>query len=50
MDSKVCVPIDADMYAEFILRSGKKVDVASFIENIVQNFTECSSRTAQTYA
>ena len=40
MGSKVCVPIDADMYAEFILRSGKNVDVASFIENIVQNYLD----------
>ncbi len=40
MGSKVCVPIDADMYAEFILRSGKNVDVASFIENIVQDYLD----------
>ena len=40
MGSKVCVPIDADMYAEFILRSGKNMDVASFIENIVQNYLD----------
>ena len=40
MSSKVCIPIDAEMYAEFILRSGKNVDVASFIENIVQDYLD----------
>ena len=40
MGSKVCVPIDADIYAEFILRSGKKVNVANFVENIVQDYLD----------
>ncbi len=38
MGSKVYVPIDADIYAEFILRSGENVDVANYIENIVWNY------------
>jgi len=40
MSSKVCIPFDADMYAEFILRSGRNVDVASYVENIVQNYLD----------
>ena len=40
MVHKVCIPIDADQYAEFVLRSGKSVDVAGWIENIVQDFLD----------
>ena len=40
MRSKVGVPIATEIYAEFILRSGKNMDVVSFIENIVQDFLD----------
>ncbi len=40
MSSKVCVPIDADMYGEFVVRSGENMNVASFIENIVQDYLD----------
>ena len=40
MAGKVCVPFDANMFAEFILRSGRKVDVAAFVENIVQDYLD----------
>lgn len=40
MSSKVCVPIDAKTYAEFILRSGRNVDVTNFIENIIQDYLD----------
>ena len=40
MNGKVCVAIDADMYAEFILRSGRSVDVANWIERIVREYLD----------
>ena len=40
MSSTVCVPIDADIYAEFILRTGKSFDVANTIENVIQDFLD----------
>jgi hypothetical protein len=40
MSSKICVPIDSGMYAEFILRSGKNIDVASYISNIVRDYLD----------
>ncbi len=40
MANTVGVPIDADLYAEFILRSGKSVDVANWIENILQDYMD----------
>jgi hypothetical protein len=36
----VCVPIDKDIYNEFILRTGESRDVASWIENIVIDFLD----------
>ena len=40
MTETVCVAINADLYAEFILRSGKSVDVANWIEKIVQDYLD----------
>lgn len=40
MDDKVCIPIDKDLYAEFILRRGRSVDVVSSIENVVRDFLD----------
>ena len=40
MTDTICIPIGANLYAEFILRSGKSVDVAGWMENIVQHFLD----------
>ncbi|MDH5527326.1 MAG: hypothetical protein OEY97_08480 [Nitrospirota bacterium] len=40
MPRTVCVPISADLYNEFILRTGKSEDVAAWIEGIVENFLD----------
>jgi hypothetical protein len=50
MRSEVCVPIDAAMYAEFILRSGKKVNVAGFIEQIVQDYLDRTEGDAEVWS
>jgi hypothetical protein len=40
----VCVPIDAEIYNEFVLRSGTvKKDVASWIEQVVQNYLDMTA-------
>jgi len=38
--SYISIPIDKDLYNEFILRTGKSVDVANWIENIVEDFLD----------
>ena len=40
MPGTVCVPISADLYNEFILRTGKSENVAGWIEDIVSDFLE----------
>jgi hypothetical protein len=40
MTKTVGIQIDADLYAEFILRSGESVDVGSWIEEIVSQYLE----------
>ena len=40
MSDFVCVPIDKDIYNEFIIRTGRSEDVATWIENIVQGFLD----------
>ena len=40
MNDQISVPIDIDIYNEFILRSGKSVNVAGWIENIVADYLE----------
>jgi hypothetical protein len=40
MAGTVCVPISADLYNEFILRTGKSEDVARWIEDIVADYLE----------
>ena len=40
MPGTVCVPISADLYNEFILRTGESRDVASWIENIIEDFLD----------
>jgi hypothetical protein len=40
MSDYVSVPIDRELYNEFILRAGRSVDVAQWIENIVADFLQ----------
>ncbi len=40
MAGTVCIPIDANLYAEFILRKNESVDVASWVEEIVRNYLD----------
>jgi hypothetical protein len=40
MSCKISVPLDVNLYNEFIIRTGKSIDVPSWIESIVSDFLE----------
>jgi len=38
--NKISIPIDSEIIAEFFLRSGPKVDISNWIENIIMDYLE----------